>query len=146
MPQRKCPSCSGTGNVGLCRPCQGRGYFEFDTAEIKEIATRSFIEITKDIDAVVQNIEEILRDKKLIDKPKRYLHANKAAQSIIKEINELRTLKTRNPNIELLEEYLTKAQKFHDELKLLIDKAEPAKKPEKPKKHPKIDPRQQTLF
>jgi hypothetical protein len=87
-----------------------------------------------------------LRDKKLIDKPKRYLHANKAARSIIKEINEIRTLKTRNPNIELLEECLTKVQKFHDELKLLIDSAEPAKKPEKPKKIPKADPRQQTLF
>jgi len=134
MPHRKCPSCSGTGNVGLCRPCQGRGYFEFDRAEIKEEVTRSFIEITKDIDVVVQDIQEILREKKLIDKPKRYLHANKAARSIIKEINEIRTLKVRNPNIELLEEYLNKARKFHDELKLLIDKAEPAKKPEKPKK------------
>ena len=143
MPKRKCPSCSGTGNVGLCRPCQGRGYFEFDTAEIKEVTTRSFIEITKDIDVVIQNIEEILRDKKLIDKPKRFLHANKAAQAIIKEI---RALITRNPNLELLEEYLTKARKFYDELKLLIDKAEPAKKPEKPKKLPKVDPRQQTLF
>lgn len=146
MPHRKCPSCSGTGNVGLCRPCQGRGYFEFDTAEIKEIATRSFIEVTKDINVLIGNIEDILRDKKLIDKPKRYLHTNKAAQSIIKEINEIRALKTRNPNIKLLEEYLTKAQKFHDELKLLINKAEPAKKPEKPKKLPKVDPRQQTLF
>ncbi len=146
MSNRKCPNCSGTGNVGLCRPCQGRGYFEFETAKIKERATRSFIEITKDIDVVVIIIEGILRDKKLIDKPKRYFHTNKAAQSIIKEINELRIRKTLNPNLELLEEHLTKARKFHDELKLLIGKAEPAKKPETPKKLPKIDPSQQTLF
>jgi hypothetical protein len=55
-------------------------------------------------------------------------------QSVIKKINKIRILKTRNQNLELPEEYLTKARKFHDELKLLIDKADPSKKPEKPKK------------
>ena len=146
MRHRKCPSCSGTGDVGLCRPCQGRGYFEFDSANIKDEHTRSFDEITTDIDGSLRDIEELLRDKKLIEIPKRYLHANKAAQSIIKEINEIRAREIQNPNLALLEEYLSRARNFHDELKLLINKAVPTKKSDRPKKHSKIDPNQQTLF
>jgi hypothetical protein len=146
MGYRKCPSCSGTGNVGLCRPCQGRGYFEFDSADVREVSTKSSNKIVKDINEVLRLIEEAIKDKRLIDNPKRYLYANKAAQSITKEINEVKDLTTLNQDEGLLEECLLKAQKFNEELRLLINKPESSKKVKKSKSNSKNDPRQQHLF
>ena len=144
MGYRKCPSCSGTGNVGLCRPCQGRGYFEFDSADVRDATKKSSNKIVQDINEVLHHIEETIRDKRLIDNPRRYLYANKAAQSITKEIKDLIVL---NQDVDLLKECLLKAHKFNQELRLLINKPESSKDLENAKAKPtKKDPRQQPLF
>ncbi len=146
MGHRKCPSCSGTGNVGLCRPCQGTGYFEFDSADVKEVSTKSSNKLIREINEVLRHIEETARDKRLIDNPKRYLYAKKAIQSITKEINEIKASITLNPNLSLLEECLLKVQKFHEELRRLISKPEPSNELKNSKSTSKRDTRQQTLF
>ena len=79
MGHGNCPSCSGTGKVCLCRPRQGRGYFEFNSANVKEAFTKSCNRIVHDINEVLRLIEEVIRDKRLIDNPKRSLYTSKAA-------------------------------------------------------------------
>jgi hypothetical protein len=146
MRHRKCPSCFGTGNLGLCRPCKGAGYFEFDSIEVKSDLTKSIGEISSDLDDVLCNIETALCDKRLVAMTNRNFYANKAAKLIIKEIIEFRDLKTESPTLEFSEALLLRARKFCDELNSLINGNDSIQKPGKSKKTSKSDPRQQTLF
>jgi hypothetical protein len=135
--------------MGLCRPCQGSGFFEFESFEERKVASRTLSQILEEFSNASLEIQALLKEKSLIDKPKRYYNATKAAMVILQEIADVKSTSSSNINIRVLEQKISKIRAFHDELRRIISTNLPDPKPiptRKTKLSKIINPNQLNLF